>query len=133
MDWKENLNSIFLPDYLSITPYFREITSNLNDTYNYMNALLDDPKGKTFSKLLSKRIEKIYGKDEIKEIIEYKINKMIYSKIEKFKNQILYLIPKHFLDKLSLQISSDEMNKKLNKDRIYALIKHNLQMDLELI
>ena len=100
-----------------------------------MNALLDDPKGKTFSKLLSKRIEKIYGKirDEIKEIIEYKIHKIIDSKIEKFKNQILYLIPKHFLDKLSLQISSDEMNKKLNKDRIYAFIKHNFKDGFKLI
>ena len=75
--------------------------------------------------LLSKRLERIYEdrRNEIKEIIEYKMNKIIYLKIEKFK--ILYFIPKNFLDKLSLQISSADMNKKLNKDKIYSLIKHN--------
>ena len=58
--------------------------------------------------LLSKRLERIYGytRNEIKEIIEYKMNKIIYLKIEKFK--ILYFIPKNFLDKISLQISSYE-------------------------
>ena len=58
--------------------------------------------------LLSKRLERIYGytRNEIKEIIEYKMNKIIYLKIEKFK--ILYFISKNFLDKLSLQISSYE-------------------------
>ena len=124
---KEYYNSIFLSDYLSITHKFREISLNVNDTYNYMNALLDDTKAKMYSILLSKRLERIYGetRNEIKEIIEYKMNKIIYPKIEKFKNQILYFIPKNFLDKLSLQISSADMNKKLNKDKIYSLIKHN--------
>ena len=73
-----------------------------------MNALLDDTKAKMYSILLSKRLERIYEdrRNEIKEIIEYKMNKIIYLKIEKFK--ILYFIPKNFLDKLSLQISSYE-------------------------
>ena len=105
---KEYYNSIFLSDYLSITHKFREISLNVNDTYNYMNALLDDTKAKMYSILLSKRLERIYGetRNEIKEIIEYKMNKIIYLKIEKFK--ILYFISKNFLDKLSLQISSSE-------------------------
>ena len=53
-----------------------------------------------------KRLERIYGytRNEIKEITEYKMNKIINLKIEKFK--ILYFIPKNFLDNLSLQISS---------------------------
>ena len=61
-----------------------------------------------FSILFSKRLERIYEdtRNEIKEIIEYKMNKIIYLKIEKFK--ILYFIPKNFLDKISLQISSYE-------------------------
>ena len=105
---KEYYNSIFLSDYLSITHKFREISLNVNDTYNYMNALLDDTKAKMYSILLSKRLERIYGetRNEIKEIIEYKMNKIIYLKIEKFK--ILYFISKNFLDKISLQISSYE-------------------------
>ena len=43
---KEYYNPIFLSDYLSITHKFREISLNENDTYNYMNALLDDKKRK---------------------------------------------------------------------------------------
>ena len=125
---KEYLNSIFMSDYLTnIANNFREITINANNTYNYMNALLDDPKTKLYNKLLSQRLLKIYGeiRNEISEEIEYKIKKIIYPKIQKFQNEIFYLIPKNFLTKLSSEIKSDYMNKTLGKNNIYKLIPIN--------
>jgi hypothetical protein len=96
----------------------------VNNTYDYMNALLDDVYLKQLSKLISKRVEEIYGyvRDEIKEVIEHQINVIISNKFEIFKNAVLASIPNYFLDQLKRIIESNYFFSTLYNEKVYNLI-----------
>ena len=122
---KDYLNAIIDSDYITnVESQFRDMMIYVNNTYDYMNALLDDVYLKQLSKLISKRVEEIYGyvRDEIKEVIEHQINVIISNKFEIFKNAILASIPNHFLTKLKQIIESEYFVNTLFNDKVYNLI-----------
>ena len=99
----------------------------VNNTYKYINALLDDVLAKMISRLIVRRLNTVFGevRDEIQEVIQNKIDTIIQNKFEKFKNQVLYLIPKYFLDQLKEIIESEYFITTLNKTKVYELIPIN--------
>jgi hypothetical protein len=125
---KDYLDSIIESDYLSnISPEFNKMMLYVNNTYKYINALLDDVLAKMISKLIVRRLNSVFGeiRDDIQEVIQTKIDTIIQNKFEKFKNQVLYLIPKYFLDQLKEIIESEDFINTLNKPKVYELIPTN--------
>ena len=125
---KDYLDAIIESDYLTnVVSKFRDMMIFVNNTYDYMNALLDDVYLKQISKLISKRVEEIYGyvRDEIKDVIETQIDVIISNKFEIFKNAILASIPNYFLTRLTEMIKSDYFVNTLYNEKVYKLIPQN--------
>ena len=121
------LNSLISSDHLlRIVPKFRTMILLINQTYDYMNALLDDVYTKQISKLLASRLNNTYLdlRNEIQNIFESKMD-IIYLKIDEFRYNILELIPEYFLNRLSNEIKSDYMKNTLGNDKIYNLLYYN--------
>ena len=122
---KDYLDAIIQSDNMTnVLSKFTNMMIYVNDTYEYMNALLDDVYLKQISKLISKRVEEIYGfvRDEIKEVIENQIETIISNKFENFKNAVLGLIPNYFLTRLKEIIESEYFKNTLYNEKVYNLI-----------
>ena len=91
---------------------FSKISLYANQINSYIYSLIADSSGKYLSKLIIQRLQNIFRdvKEEIEIIMENKINTIIQNQIEKFKNQDLYLIPKHILEQLKEIIESEYLN-----------------------
>ena len=122
---KEYINGIYnTENEINIEPQFDLLNMTIDNSYDYIKSLLNTSELSYISKTLANRLKTIFDdtKNKLNEILPSKINNVINQKLDLFSDNVEYLIPTSFIEKMINMINSKEMIDTLNKPKIYSLI-----------
>jgi len=127
------LNNAIYSDYEKrIYPDFNLMKSAVNDTYYFVQALIDTAELKGVGDTLAKSFISAFSdtKEEIQAIIPSKIENVIWTKIELFKDETQEKISNLFINNLENEIN--KIGSKLNS-KIYDLVPKQLEIPFKAI
>ena len=112
---------------INIKPEFDLLNMTIDNSYDYINSLLNTSELSFISKTLADRLKNIFGNINsiINEILPPKINSVINQKLDKFSDNVEYLIPTNFIDKIIDIITSKNFKNTLNKPKVQILIPNS--------
>ncbi len=127
-DGKDYINGIYdSENEINIKPEFDLLNMTIDNSYDYINSLLNTSELSFISKILVDRLKNIFGNinSKINEILPPKINNVINQKLDKFSENVEYLIPTNFIDKIINIITSKNFINTLNKPKVQSLMPNS--------
>ena len=122
---KDYIDSIYkIENEINIGPEFDLLNMTIDNSYDYIISLLNTSELAFISKILSKRLSSIFGniKSKLNEILPPKIDSSINQKLDMFTDNVEYLIPTNFIDKIINIITSQDFISRLNKPKVQTLL-----------
>ncbi len=121
---KNYIEKIFEEDYNNIELFLKFLSNNINDTYNYMDYLLNDDEIIEISESFYDKIKDIYNifNVNIYQFLTLKVENIIFKKINEFKEQFHDLMFSYFAVKLKNQMKNLNSNPLLINKKVIDFI-----------